>query len=93
MTTLVAFIAELKNQAIALEHQMAMYESGAGAIDVDATQRCTAETLATKISTLPYGPDCHAQIVEAIREYHAPFGESVSILLDEANKQNLHKTI
>jgi hypothetical protein len=65
-----------------------MYESGAGAIDVEATQRCTAESLAMKISTLTYGPDCHAQIVEAIREYHAPFGESVSMLLDEANKQN-----
>ena len=69
---------------------MAMYESCAGAIDVAATQRCTAESLAMKISTLAYGPDCHAQIVEAIREYHAPFGESVSILLDEG-KQTKHR--
>lgn len=88
MTTLVSLIAELKSQSNALEHQIAMYEGGLGAIDVDATQRCTAESLAMKIATLTYGPDCHAQIVEAIREHHAPFGESVSILLDEANKQN-----
>jgi hypothetical protein len=88
MTTIASLVCELKSQATALEYQMAMYESGTGGIDVDSTQRCTAQSLAMKISTLPYGPECHAQLVGALHEHGAPFGDSVSIMLDEANRQN-----
>ena len=91
MATLRSVLSEIKSQSDSLQNQLAMYEGGLRTMDVPETQRHAAESISRKFSTIQDGPECHSALMEAITQYHGPFGDSAQVLIDEANSM-LHSS-